>query len=430
MSRTHVFAAAGCAVAVFGIMMFWWMHREYVLHGVVVHADLMKEECIATEWKMTAKSTLYMDAFVGRSQKTGMRGLFSKNNHKKGDALIKLPSSCMLRPGDIFPANSWQQKMLDVRIKGYKKTTSIDTLHQLVTGILGCQLGQVNSQKVKLAREYYSTHVPYYPTNAYQYWEKHHRKFFNSMPIYAALNTPPEGIKSWRAFHKMYPKISSVFATYPVEQVRKVYSAVAARVFGTAAVLAPLIDYANHDQTPNTEELYDASTNVFNLVALKDIEAGDELTLSYGNRSNYFLLQKYGFEVGSDNKRAIAVSNSGCFVHFEPIDTYPTTGGINPTEWSCIQKTLVPSKILIWAQEIRTKLFDNLKNAKLDVLSGHADALSKTLLRVHSEQMTIFQGQKQRRSYWKTIISENSKIELDAKENEAWKKKALSAFST
>jgi hypothetical protein len=57
--------------------------------------------------------------------------------------------------------------------------------------------------------------------------------------------------------------------------------------------LAPFADMFNH--TPNGSVSVTYTKDGYTLSALQDIKAGDELSISYGNHSNDFLLVEYGF---------------------------------------------------------------------------------------------------------------------------------------
>ena len=189
--------------------------------------------------------------------------------------------------------------------------------YKLALGILGCWIDQVTGTKVKIAKAYYSAHFAHYPRNAFVFWGKHHRKFFNSMPVYGEQNAPGNaGLESWRVFSKMYPRTSKTFAQVTQDTARKTYAMVRSIADGK---LVPLIDYANHHPTfPNAKRECDSSGCT--LVALRKIEEGQEVTVSYGTHSNFDMLARFGFEVGAkDNLRAHGLSLSGCRVHFEQL---------------------------------------------------------------------------------------------------------------
>ena len=69
----------------------------------------------------------------------------------------------------------------------------------------------------------------------------------------------------------------------------------------TYSILCPLVDTINHEFTPNsyihgTFSLVDNDSYVL-VKSKREIEAGEEITINYGNYSNHDLLMKYGFTV-------------------------------------------------------------------------------------------------------------------------------------
>ncbi len=64
-------------------------------------------------------------------------------------------------------------------------------------------------------------------------------------------------------------------------------------------ILAPIVDWINHSFQANcriTGTYFEHESESFVCVkCIKDIEVGEELTLNYGNMSNYDFLMRYGF---------------------------------------------------------------------------------------------------------------------------------------
>jgi hypothetical protein len=60
------------------------------------------------------------------------------------------------------------------------------------------------------------------------------------------------------------------------------------------SLLVPFGDMLNHQPGPKSSGMT-AAGNVFFLAANQDFEVGDEVTISYGPRSNLQLLYQYGF---------------------------------------------------------------------------------------------------------------------------------------
>jgi hypothetical protein len=372
-----------------------------------------------------------MNAYAGTSPETSRRGLYAKIAADQGAVLVSVPAAAVLKNTDIFPSASWTANLIKGKIgKGFPKLTAVSKLHQLALGVLGCWINQVSGIKVALAKAYYAAHFAHYPRSAYPFWDKHHRVFFDSMPVYGKRNAPgAEGLESWRVFNKIYKRPSDKFSKVSEDTARKTYAMVYSQLGD--GKLVPLIDFANHHPTaPNAERACNASGCT--LVALRDVAEGEEITVSYGAHSNFDLLSRFGFEAGGkDNLHAHALSWSGCTVHFESLDKYPETGGIAPQEWTCLTETKsqAVSTVLAWAQRQRSILRKSLDGAKLSALLGRDDWLSRTLLRVHREQMGIFKSDDQfGPEYWAKKIDDAAEEEFAKRQVEVWNKKALDAF--
>ncbi|KAJ1459101.1 hypothetical protein M885DRAFT_561303 [Pelagophyceae sp. CCMP2097] len=70
--------------------------------------------------------------------------------------------------------------------------------------------------------------------------------------------------------------------------------------------LVPLVELFNHDFEPNCLREFDGDT--FTVVATRDVAAGEELTLSYGNMSNGDLLNVYGFALTENPHNSLALA--------------------------------------------------------------------------------------------------------------------------
>lgn len=106
------------------------------------------------------------------------------------------------------------------------------------------------------------------------------------------------------------------------------------RVFGlTHYVIAPMIDMVNHNGAPGAAAgvTYQALQATFEVLATKPYAAGDQVFISYGDRSNDQLLQYYGF-VEADNSqdvyefanvpRAVADACAKCSVTAPGLDDF------------------------------------------------------------------------------------------------------------
>ena len=83
----------------------------------------------------------------------------------------------------------------------------------------------------------------------------------------------------------------------------------------------PFIELFNHDNNYNTDFEYDEKNKGFILKAVRDIIAGEELTVSYGNESNINLFMTYGFTLNYNKfKNSIRVKIGEGFFRFYPTE--------------------------------------------------------------------------------------------------------------
>ena len=77
----------------------------------------------------------------------------------------------------------------------------------------------------------------------------------------------------------------------------------------------PFIELLNHDNNYNTDFEFDEKNKGFILKAVRDINLGEELTLSYGNESNINLFVTYGFTLKNNiYKNSMRVKiGEGCY---------------------------------------------------------------------------------------------------------------------
>ncbi|CAE8695075.1 unnamed protein product, partial [Polarella glacialis] len=69
------------------------------------------------------------------------------------------------------------------------------------------------------------------------------------------------------------------------------------REFATrhGSALVPLVDLCNHSATPAAHQSWDLQGDAMVITAVRDLEAGEELLITYGLTSNPMLLRTYGF---------------------------------------------------------------------------------------------------------------------------------------
>jgi len=428
------FAAAAAAFsAVLGLLFLWWKNRTIVRDGVLVDERInsLLRAAETLSLKTDGVNKVQLHAYVGTHQVTGVRGLHASRDLKKGESVVVMPTSAVIQPHEIFPAHVWQNDMLKLRIKGFPRQTSVLPHHQLAMGVLGCSINAVTGDKVLLAREYYRANGNFYPFYAYQYWKSHHRKFLNSMPMYSKINRAPQGVQSWTVFNHYY---RTRWNPFPPDKAKHLYTMVTSNALSLsgssgggdeAPALLPLIDTANHAAFPNANVT--CTQKGCKLVMLRNVKEGAEITREFEVGSNLFLLQKHGYDAGSTNMVAGHTSHSnGCRVPFASLAKYPKTGGIRSSEWECLRKDLSASTIFRWAMSERKKVHQELKQSNIEILTGQDDELTKTLLRLHRDEMSVFKDETPR--YWSLLISKTVKEEEKEAERLEWRGNAINAF--
>ena len=145
-------------------------------------------------------------------------------------------------------------------------------------------------------------------------------------------------------------------------------SAVTSRAFrpggeGGAAALLPLIDMCNHDFGPNAAVSGTSGTSGSSLLILKavrDIAPGEDVTLSYGDLPNDFLLLDYGFVVEGNTHDNVKLSFDPGFV--EAAKAVANVGS-----------AMDDMKIQPWQARALDRLGLATQNKEVHMLSVHAE---------------------------------------------------------
>jgi|TARA_B110000977_G_scaffold140779_1_gene178708 tetratricopeptide (TPR) repeat protein len=86
-------------------------------------------------------------------------------------------------------------------------------------------------------------------------------------------------------------------------------------------VMVPFADMLNHHSTPNTKWFYDEQTSTFQVRATQDVDVGDVLYDSYGDRDNGLLLSVYGFSQYKNPRDRVRIAN-GIYLHRNGLTTF------------------------------------------------------------------------------------------------------------
>ena len=147
----------------------------------------------------------------------------------------------------------------------------------------------------------------------------------------------------------------------------------------------PLIDFANHALSPNSH--LRCADDRCGLYALRPISAGEEVTLSYGNFSDFDLMQKYGFVLpNSTNPWGPGLMKGTCTVRYKSGGTPNDQRGeiVEHSGYQCLVKTLGSTAAAnAWLETERAAMLQSLTDMDAKPLMRRTDALSKMLLDAH-----------------------------------------------
>ena len=334
-----------------------------------------------------------------------------------------------------IPETKNNPAIFNKQLKHHDKQKTTLPQHQLAIGVMGSFLGKINGDKVGLTREYYRANVKQYNNNAeqqqtmYSYWKPFHKKFMNSIKHYTQLNVPPSP-GTWRVFNSYY---RTYFRGFSNPQAKSLYAMATSRAYKKDALL-PVLDYASKSFTPNTNVT--CTSTGCTLLALENIQAGNEITQPFETGSTIYLLQKHGAVHGitsssasTQNSVAHGVAFAKCTIHFESLATFPDTGGINPTEWECLTtENQEKSAVLKWALRERNVYHENLKMANVALLHNKQDVVSVELLRWYQTELDIFTNEPNNELF-ENLIQNELKKEKSEVDRKFWAKEALNAFA-
>lgn len=86
-------------------------------------------------------------------------------------------------------------------------------------------------------------------------------------------------------------------------------------------VMVPFADMLNHSTTPNTKWSYDDNTSTFQVRATQDVDIGDVLYDSYGDRDNGLLMSVYGFSQHKNPRDRVRIAK-GIYLHRNGTTTF------------------------------------------------------------------------------------------------------------
>eukprot|EP00854_Cymbomonas_tetramitiformis_P020091 gene20091-24051_t len=71
--------------------------------------------------------------------------------------------------------------------------------------------------------------------------------------------------------------------------------------------LVPIFDFLNHSNAPSALHRFNADSGMFEVVAIRPIAEGEQVSTSYSMLSNDKLLYKYGFTIPDNPYNTVAL---------------------------------------------------------------------------------------------------------------------------
>lgn len=222
------------------------------------------------------------------------RGIYTTEPIKEKSIIIKIKSKYLLEYQQIYPIYPIDE---------------IEEANSLVAFYL---------TKLYLDKdEFWSPYINTLPENLEEfpyYWNEQELNYLKSTSFYSSVETNYpmhlETIQTDFDIIHQYNVENSIIQNENKEEIWNTYIRfrilVGSRIFGylkygnETSGMVPYIDLLNHSGDPNTVWYWDDTLDAFVLIAIKNINKGEELTDNYGVKTNIELLMYYGFTIGSN----------------------------------------------------------------------------------------------------------------------------------
>ncbi|ETL94572.1 hypothetical protein L917_07496 [Phytophthora nicotianae] len=220
------------------------------------------------------------------------RSIVAKSEFQPGAELVTLKSGAFLNGSfwlehyDGDDKQMLQEKIYTLQLSG-TVTTTLALLAELARGDKSDFHGYIQQLPTTIS-------LPFS-------WDEKHREMLKNTTAFPILDN--------KLVLKLYedyaaPLTKEFPAIWPTEvstlkKFQWAYSMVSSRAFKVAdapePTLLPVIDMANHSAENPAAHIVKTDSGSFQLVALRKVENGEPVTISYGNLSNAQLLCRYGF---------------------------------------------------------------------------------------------------------------------------------------
>lgn len=238
--------------------------------------------------------------WLGINDKLGLfdrdeRGIYTTESIVKGSIIIKIKPKYLLE---------------------YQQIYSIYPIDNIIeaNSLVAFYLTKLFIEKDEFWLPYIKT-LPEDLTNFPYFWNEKELKYLKNTSFFTSIETNYqthiETIQSDFDIIYDYNVENSIIPNINKDDFFDIYIRfrilVGSRIFGyqkfgnETSGMVPYIDLLNHSSEPNTVWTWDDLSNHFVLIAIKNINKGEELTDNYGNKNNIELLLYYGFTIGSNS---------------------------------------------------------------------------------------------------------------------------------
>ena len=190
--------------------------------------------------------------------------------------------------------------------------------HSLLTAFLLSELDKGNQSKWNFYFDFLPSNYEYFPI----FYKEKELEYLKGTQILESIEKEKEFIK---ADYNLFLKNIPGFTKYDLINFAKIMETVTSRVFSVKIhnkkenILAPLADMFNHKIPPDILWKFDDKTNSFIIKSKSNISKGEELSFSYGIKTNKNYLLYYGFTINNStyNKFKVDIvlkfNNDQCF---------------------------------------------------------------------------------------------------------------------
>lgn len=250
------------------------------------------------------------------AQSGSERTVLARHTIRKHEEVMAVPRVKVLTASDLLPDSSFGD---------------MSDFQRLVVSLL-CILdghpavANLSEDKRSAAMRWLEYVMPSVPLTSYPFFDHELEAAVESVTWMRASYHGPD---SWPSFLSVCRTLDDTGLRCNASYARHLYVTVASRCFeqplsfgidadGEAIVASsvavfPILDMVNHHSNPNVESICDEHGCW--LEALRDVEAGEEITLSYGDLPDSSLLLRYGFVMGRGrNPHQLRISFAGCSV--------------------------------------------------------------------------------------------------------------------